>query len=79
MNKILASLCLLLISIPAFAGPYHHQRFHHQRHWHSNHGWMWVAPTIIGGVIGYELSRNQQTIIVQKQQPVVVQNIECDE
>lgn len=79
MKKILASLCLLLISLPVFAGPHQHHRFHQHRHWHHNHGWVWVAPTIIGGVIGYEIARNQQPIIVQQQQPVVIQTVECDE
>jgi hypothetical protein len=34
-------------------------------------GYGWVAPTVIGGVIGYEIARNQPPVIVQ--QPVIVQ------
>lgn len=83
MKRILLSLCLLLVSAPAFAEPQMYKRHHHhhqmQRHWHSNHGWVWIAPTIIGGVVGYEIARNQQPIIVQQQQPVVLQTVGCDE
>jgi hypothetical protein len=49
-------------------------------HWHGYggccyrpyYGGGWVAPAIIGGVIGYELSRPQPQVIVQ-QPPVIVQ------
>lgn len=79
MKKFIISLCLLFVTAPVLAGPFHHRHHHHhQRHWHSHHGWVWVAPTIIGGVIGYEIARNQQPVVVQ-QSPVIIQNIECDE
>jgi hypothetical protein len=66
MKKILA-LVLVLASVSAMAQPGF--RYHHGYYPGYNYGW--VAPTIIGGVIGYEISRNQQPVIVQP--PVVVQ------
>jgi len=37
--------------------------------YHDN--WGWVAPVFIGGVVGYEIARNQPPVI--QQQPVIVQ------
>jgi hypothetical protein len=71
MKKLLASLLIVSVTFPAFAGPHGHGH----GYWHRGGGgnnWHWVAPALIGGVIGYEISRNQQPVIVQ--QPVVVQN-----
>jgi hypothetical protein len=68
MKKILA-VVLLTASASAMA------QHHHHGHWHHRGGpspWVWVAPTIIGGVIGYEIAKNQPPVIVQ-QPPVVVQ------
>jgi len=67
MKRIIA-LILLAGSLSAQAQPgfRHH---HHGYYPGPNYGW--VAPTIIGGVIGYEIARNQQPVIVQ--QPVVIQ------
>lgn len=71
MKKILITSLLVLSSIPALAQ--HHGHHHHHGYWRSGpSGWVWVAPTIIGGVIGYEIARNQPPVVVQ--QPVVVQN-----
>lgn len=69
MKKFLFAL-LLLSSVPAFAQHFHHGHGH--GHWRSgSNGWVWVAPTIIGGVIGYEMARNQPPVVVQ--QPVIIQ------
>lgn len=65
MKKILA---ILLLAAAGSAMAQHHGHFH--RHWHPNYGW--VFPTIIGGVVGYEIARQQQPVVVQ-QQPVIVQ------
>ena len=66
MKKLIIS-SLMLLSVSAFA--------QHHGHWQHRGGhyspWVWVAPTVIGGVIGYEIARNQQPVIVQ--QPVVIQ------
>jgi hypothetical protein len=55
-------------------------------HWvYRNGGWGWVAPAVVGGVIGYEVARPpiyapapvvvQQPVIVQ--QPQVIQQQNC--
>lgn len=68
MKKILAPL-LMFVASTAMA---QHHGFHHgHRHWHPNYGW--VFPTIIGGVVGYEIARQQQPVIVQQPPPVVIQ------
>lgn len=47
-------------------------QYPHHNHRHGGWGYGWVAPTIIGGVIGYEIARSQQPVIVQP--PVVMQS-----
>lgn len=70
MKKVILALALLT-SASAFA---QHHGHHGHGHWHrGNNGWVWVAPTIIGGIIGYEIARNQPPVVVQ--QPVIVQNL----
>lgn len=69
MKKILAIL-LLVVGTSTMAQHHGHGYGHAHRHWHPNYGW--VFPTIIGGVVGYEIARQQQPVIVQ-QPPVVVQ------
>jgi hypothetical protein len=71
MKKLFVSILLAGAVIPAFAQHHGHVHGHWQRGYGG--GWNWVAPTIIGGVIGYEIARNQPPVIVQ-QPPVVVQN-----
>ena len=68
MKRIIA-LILLTGSLSAMAQP-GFRYYHHGYYPGPNYGW--VAPTIIGGVIGYEIARNQpQPVVVQ--QPVIVQ------
>ena len=90
MKRILA-VFLVLVSTTVLAQPY--QPYHrHHGYWQrgGGNGWMWVAPTIVGGVIGYELARNQPvvvnpptTVIVNGQpvvvnpQPMIVQQPQC--
>ena len=66
--KKLISLVLLTCSFSAMAQ-------HGLRHNHHGYypGYGWVAPTIIGGVIGYEIARNQPPAPVIVQQPVIIQ------
>ena len=62
--KRLVALILITLSATAMA----------QHHHHRHNGWGyngWIAPVIVSGVIGYEIARRQQPVIVQ--QPVVVQ------
>lgn len=58
---------------PRFYVQHHHHHRHHG-HWGRGAGgaWVWMVPTLIGGVIGYEIAKNQPPVVVQ-QQPVVVQ------
>ena len=67
MKQIIA-LILLTASVSAMAQP-GFRPYQHRYYPGPNYGW--VAPTIIGGVIGYEIARNQTPVIVQ--QPVIVQ------
>jgi hypothetical protein len=79
MRKIVLALALLT-SVPAMAQyatmsphPGYRAQYGHHGHWHrGGNGWMWIAPTVIGGVIGYEIARNQPPVIVQ-QPPVIIQ------
>lgn len=69
MKKVILALSLLALAGTASA----HEGFRHYHGGYYNSG-SWVAPAIIGGVIGYELSRPryyEPPVIVQ--QPVVVQ------
>jgi hypothetical protein len=65
MKKLIA---LLLICSTTAAMAQHGFRHHHG--YYSGYGW--VAPTVIGGVIGYEIARTYPPVVVQ-QQPIVVQ------
>lgn len=80
MKKIL-SICLLAFSITACAQHHHHHRHGYWRH-DGGRNWTWVAPTIVGGVIGYEIARSIPPVIVQQppviiNPPVVVTNELC--
>lgn len=49
MRNIIVSLFLLCICSVAFAGgPHRHGHYHNRSHNHSH----WVAPLILGGVVG---------------------------
>jgi len=68
MKKLLLALSMLAVVGTANA------QWHHHGHYRGGHGGNWVAPAIIGGVIGYELSRPryyEPPVVVQ--QPVIVQ------
>ena len=67
MKKLLLALSMLAVVGTANA------QWHHHGHHRGGHGGNWVAPAIIGGIIGYELSRPryyEPPVIVQ--QPVIV-------
>jgi hypothetical protein len=67
MKKLLAVL-LLTASVSAMA----QHGYGFRPHGYYGGGWGWMAPTIIGGVVGYEIARSQQPVIIQ-QQPVIIQ------
>jgi hypothetical protein len=73
MKKIVAVLTLALVASSAMAEGWRHHGGHHG---HSSG--RWIAPAIIGGVVGYALAqpRNvvvQQPPVVYQPAPVVVQ------
>ena len=55
MKRLLTILTFVTSS--AFAGPngYHGSALHTPHH---HHGGNWIAPVVVGGVIGYALTRN---------------------
>ena len=69
MKKILASLSLVLATSACANGPHGH---HHGGN--RYYGGSWVAPALIGGVVGYVISQ-PRTVVVQQQPPVVVQPV----
>lgn len=74
MKKILISFALVLATVPAFAQHWHHGYRHHGHPVYYGGG-NWVAPLIIGGVVGAAIATRPaqaETVIVQ-QQPVIVQ------
>jgi hypothetical protein len=69
MKKFLLS-CVLLISTSAMA--------QHHGHWeHRGGGWGWVAPVVIGGVIGYEIAQPRPPVVISQQPPVIIQQQNC--
>ena len=73
MKKLLTVL-LLTVSATAFAQHNHHWRHHGYRHASPNIGY-WIAPLVIGGVVGAAIAKeNQQPpVIVQQPQSVIIQ------
>ena len=65
MKKLLVVALLGLTSVSALADGHYH---HHGGHYGGGSSWNWVAPAIVGGVIGYSISR--PPVVVQ--QPSVV-------
>ena len=71
MKKILASLILAVISVPALAGPHHHRHHHYQhRHWHGPSIHHWVVPAIIGGAVVYAATRPDPVVIQPTVPPI---------
>ena len=67
MKKLILALSLLAVVGSASA------QWHPHNHGYRGYGYSgWIAPALVGGVIGYELSRPRETVIVQ-QPPVYVQ------
>jgi hypothetical protein len=72
MKKLLIALSLVALSTSALA----HERggyrggYHGYYHGGGCYGCGWVAPALIGGVIGYELA---QPRVIYEQAPVVIQ------
>lgn len=74
MKKVLAVLLLTLAAVPAMAQHWHGHGFRHGHHGHYyGGGGGWVAPLIIGGVVGAAIANSRETVVVQPQPPVYVQ------
>jgi len=72
MKKLLLTLSMLAVVGTANAQWHHHGG--HYRGGYYGGGGNWIAPALIGGVIGYELSRPryyEPPVVVQ--QPVIIQ------
>lgn len=69
MKKILIALVLLAVAGTSSAQWHHHGGYYRGGYYGGGN---WVAPLIIGGVVGYEINRANQPVIVQ-QPPVIVQ------
>lgn len=55
----------------------HHGHRHGHRHGHYGHNHMWwVAPAVVG-VIGYELGRQQNSVVIQQQNLPTVITPQC--
>jgi hypothetical protein len=80
MKKLVAVLLLAAASTSAMAQHYGHgiRHNHHRHHGHYGHH-NWMTPLIIGGVVGYALTRpapvvvEQPPVYVHPQYPTVVQ------
>jgi hypothetical protein len=75
MKKILISLALAMVTMPALAQHWRHG--HHGHHGHARYYGQgnWVVPIIIGGVVGAAIANRPaqaETVFVQRQ-PVIVQ------
>ena len=70
MKKLFIALVLACATLPVLAQHHGHGFRHHNHHYrHPGYGG-WVAPLIIGGAIGYTLTRPEPVII---QQPVYIE------
>jgi hypothetical protein len=68
MKKLFIALALACVTLPALA-QYHGHR--HHNHYYRGPGYVgWAAPLIIGGAIGYTLTRPEPVII---QQPIYIE------
>jgi hypothetical protein len=65
--QTLALVSLILVSGTSQANPNHGR--HHG--YHSQSGW--VAPLVIGGVLGYVITRPPQTVVIQQPSTSVYQ------
>jgi len=84
MKKIILASLLGLISFPTMAHDWHHGGYYggHRGGYYSQvnggYGGGWIAPALIGGVIGYELARPRYVsppppAVIYQQPPVVIQ------
>ena len=73
MKKLLA-LLLLTVSFTASAQHFHHHNNWNHRYYYGGSNGGWIAPLIIGGVVGAAIAnRPTQTETVIVSQPVIVE------
>jgi len=72
MKKLFITLILACATLPAMA-QWHHGHRHHGHPMYYGGG-NWVAPLIIGGVVGAAIANRQQEAVIVQQPPMVVQN-----
>ena len=68
MKKVLAIVILALSALPAVAqhrGNHGHHGHHGNYNHRANGNGNWIAPLILGGVVGYAITRNNEPVIVQ--------------
>jgi hypothetical protein len=71
MKKLFITLALACATLPALAQHYHGNGFRHPGHYRGYYGGAnWVAPLVIGGVVGYALTCPDPVIV---QQPVIIE------
>ena len=70
MKKILIALALLAVTGSAMAQHYHGHGIRHGGYYRGGPGFGWWVAPVVTGVIGYEITKQQQVIV---QQPVIVQ------
>jgi hypothetical protein len=61
MKTVLASVVLALACSTALAQHRHYNHNHH--HYHRHNHTQWLAPLIIGGVIGYAITRQPEVVV----------------
>ncbi len=79
MKKILISIALLMVTVPALAQHWRHGHHGHRGHpVYYGHGG-WVAPLIIGGVVGAAIANRpaQAEPVIIQQQPIYVPQESC--
>lgn len=84
------ALSLLMISSASANHHRHHHPHDHLKHHrihHPHHGWVWVVPTVVGGVVAYELAKQQRELEILRQQqelnrlrePIIVPQLRCSQ
>jgi hypothetical protein len=83
MKKVLAVLLLTLATVPAVAQHWHGHGFRHHGHHGYYNGGGWIAPLIIGGVVGAAIASRPttqtETVIVQQPSVIVQRQTVCTE
>lgn len=85
-----AALLLSLLMVTSAQAQHRHHPHDHLRHHrihHPHHGWVWVVPTVVGGVVAYELAKQQRELELLRQQqelnrlrePIILPPLKCSQ